>query len=150
MSAIGALVEAKGGASHMIVIRLVPILFVDHCSGECMLACSHRVSASPWMQSFFKLFPHLLHLVTNDRGPGNVKCEKIERALMPAEGESRLRTSCSVHRAHTVETLQHDLTKLEISGLIQLALTMRGGQALSSLRRALKLYFRARLRIKPG
>jgi hypothetical protein len=145
------LVCDRAGKETLLAFRMiVPLQCMDHSTGECTVACVSETWDDPAVATLMSLCPRIVHLTTSDRAGGNERSERYYRQHMDLNVESRLRTTCAVHRSHTCQTHQFDLVNPVISGLLQTGLAMRSGGALDALRRSADLYLQARMVVRWG
>lgn len=76
---------------------------------------------------------------------------KAERAIARAEGgQPNLHLTCDIHRASAIAKRAADFTPGEVSGLIQLALSLSSASACRSFREVLRRVIADRLQIRQG
>lgn len=140
------LFEENGQDTLVSAMFQVPLAAADHSTAEVTKAIVTSAFDVPSLQRLLERFPRVLHAHCSDSASSNQKAERLF-VEGRSEKESHLWVGCDVHRCHTSLTNQMSLVDRMVSGLVNCSLSMRGGGALRSLRRALACYFQSHLRV---
>lgn len=98
------------------------------------------------LTDLLRRFPRVSHVACADRAASNLKAMRcLDSTKDP--GEMRLFLACGVHKAYSAHKALQEVDPGLVSGMLNVALSMRPAGTLSSMRRALALLFRARVRV---
>ena len=102
-------------------------------SGSCMARALQETSAvSEKAEEFY----WKTRVATTDAAPANILCEKILQGQRTADW-STLHIHCNVHKAARAMTRAFDLTEPDISGLINMSLSLQVGASMHDFRAAM-------------
>ncbi len=124
--------------------------WIRSTAAECLHAClMESLESVAGLADTLRMFRKIVHLTCSDRAAPNLRLERmLEQAK--EDKESRLRSNCHVHIAHTGAGAQFKLQPDLVSGLVNLSLVHKIGGSVPAMRQALRCLFRQRLRIVKG
>jgi hypothetical protein len=115
-------------------------------SAECIKAAILDVIRMP--EDLIEDAQHKTHLITTDDHPSNVRAEQSIKA--EPGGWNALHLVCDVHKLHGATSKVYDLCPADLSGLVNVSLSVSMATAMGRLRAELKRLLCARLTIYRG
>ena len=143
-------VHDKMGRKHVFTANVpAGLQCMDSCSALNLKACLNATWDISGLPEFLQRFARIYYTTSNDRAAPNNALESLLESCKLSK-DLRLRTTCSVHKAHSIQGNQWNIDKALISGMVNLALAGRNGGGVTKLRECVQTLLKTRLKNFPG